>query len=177
MSVRDMIERVVERPIRDGHGAFAVIAVVLVAITVALQLGAARPEAPPNTAQATPTAAAAGPQLDQSAINAADAARVARRFLRQYLADLYGHRSAPDYAHATDALRRRLTAQRPRISPATRKRTPRIRRLAVQEGADVATARVVATIADGGPSTYPIGVLVRRTADGQLRVSDLLEAH
>ena len=113
---------------------------------------AAQPTASPPTADRQPPAGTALP---------AGAKAAARRFLAGYLAYLYGHAPARAIHDATSALRRRLTRERPRISPATRRRRGRIVSLTARALEDGRFA-VTATIADGGVARYPLGVLLAR---------------
>lgn len=177
----DAFSRAAARPIDDRRRTFAVVAALLAAAAAGLQFTATRPDQRLDTADRTPSAAVAGPAASDvpaaQPVDGAEARRVARGFLtRDYLPDLYGHRSGVAYRLAAPALRRQLAEERPRVSPATRRRRPRIRRLTVEPASEATTVRVVATIADGGASTYPIGVEISRDAAERLHVVRLLEA-
>lgn len=179
MSVLDTMQRVALAPIGNRVTAFVLIGVGMLTVAAGLHLTAARPDRP-----TTPPVATASGAPDRRAADApaplrlapAAATSVARRFLRGYLAELYGHRTTATHPLATAALRRRLAGQRPRISPATRRRHPRIQRLRREPSAG-ARVRVVATITDGGAASYPIGIEVCAQPDGRPRVCDVLEAY
>ncbi len=117
----------------------------------------ARPAAPPPAAPAAPGSppgpAAAPPGATQDA----------RVFLDGYLAYLYGHAPAREIRGAAPRLLRKLERERPRVSPATRQRHPRIVEIAARR---IAGGRVAATasIADGGVAHYPITVVLERHA-------------
>ncbi len=115
-----------------------------------------RPIAPPPPASSAPPGTAAAP---------AGAARDTQTFLRGYLAYLYGNAPARAIRGATPRLVRRLERDRPRVSPATRARHPRIVALTARR---VAGGRVAATatIADGGVARYPILVVLERRGAG-----------
>jgi hypothetical protein len=79
----------------------------------------------------------------------------ARRFLSAYLPYIYGHTRARDVPDAAPLLRATLARDPLRITPAQRKRHPRLLALDVEpRGAEVALA--TATIADGAGAPYPI---------------------
>lgn len=178
MSVLDTMQRVARAPIGNRVTAFVLVGVGMLTVAAGLHLTAARPD------RTTPPVATATGAPDRRAADApapvrlapAAATSVTRRFLRGYLAELYGHRTTAPHPLATAALRRRLAGQRPRISPATRRRHPRIQRLHLEPSAG-AHVRVVATITDGGAASYPIGIEVCAQPDGRPRVCDVLEAH
>lgn len=91
--------------------------------------------------------------------------RQGRRFLAGYLPYLYGQGAARAIRASTTALRRRLTAARLRVSPAARKRRPRVVRVSADQ-LDRGRWHVVATIADGGVSRYPIELLITTSSRG-----------
>lgn len=127
------------------------------------------------------TAAATGsvPAVTPSAARATttdDVEAAALEFLRGYLAYLYGHGSAEEIRATTDGLRRRLAERRPRVSPATRRRHPQIRRLTVRPLPGGSGWRVTATITDGGPASYPIAVDLQDQRDGRLLVTGVVSA-
>jgi hypothetical protein len=97
--------------------------------------------------------------------------RQARRFLRGYLPYLYGQGPARAIRGSTDVLRRRLTAARLRVPPAARRRHPRVVRV-VADPLDLGRWHVVATVADGGVSRYPIELLIT-TGAGGVRVAEV----
>lgn len=179
MNVLDTVQRIALAPIGNRVAAFVLVGVGMLTVAVGLHLTAARPDRPTTPPVAPTTGAPDRRTADAPAparLAPAAAARVARRFLRGYLAELYGRRTTATHPLATAALRRRLAGQRPRISPATRRRHPRIQRLRLEPGAG-SRVRVVATITDGGTTSYPIGIEVCPEPDGRPRVCDVLEAH
>ncbi len=68
-------------------------------------------------------------------------------------------------------MRHRLETTRLRVSPAARKRDPRVVRV-IAEPMDEGRWHVVATIADGGVAEYPIELLIITTSRG-LRVVEV----
>lgn len=178
----------VERPLgARRHGAFAVVACVLLLVAGGLAVTAGHRSASVADTSGDRTAtngrtsqAAAGavvaPTLDADAVAAgspesdrAAVVRQARRFLAGYLPYLYGHGAARAVHGGTAALRRRLETVRLRVSPAARKRRPHVVRVTA-ERLDRGRWHVVATVADGGVSRYPIELLIT-TGDGTARVA------
>ncbi len=100
------------------------------------------------------------------------AARVSRAFLRGYLAYLYGHGTAEQITDASSALVRSLQANPPRVSPATRERTPRVLTLQSTPAPSPDEVGVSVLIGDGELVTYRIGLLVT-SQDGRLLVNAL----
>lgn len=168
------LRQLAARPLTGSLRTFATVAAVLVLVAAGLLLTSPepRPSLPPTVsmtrrlgdaqiAPATPTQA--------QRVSPGQVQRVARRFLTSYLRFLYGHSDAAQLHAATDALRHRLGEHPPRISPAARRRHPRILRVAVASG-----DRLIATIADGGVR-FPIGVTLTRRPNGNVLVNDVLE--
>ncbi|MDP2710337.1 MAG: hypothetical protein Q8O56_03885 [Solirubrobacteraceae bacterium] len=169
-----------ERPIEahERRRAFALAAAVVLIAAVGLlavrpadrngEIRAPAASAPPiatapndTPARREPSAGAEGAPPPEG-IAAERVERTARRFLDGYLAYLYGHGRAGAIRAATPALARRLARNRPRVSPATRQRRPRVTDLSAQR-LDPGRELVVAEIADGGVARYPLElVLVRR---------------
>jgi len=162
-----------DRPIAEHERrlAFALAAAIIVAAAGVLVLTRAG-SAPPAPRPATPIAPArpaapppAGPAAPGSPPEPAaappGATQDARVFLRGYLAYLYGHAPAHEIRGARPRLVRRLERERPRVSPATRQRHPRIIEIAARR---IAGGRVAATasIADGGVARYAITVTLQR---------------
>lgn len=122
---------------------------------VALRPAPAQPEpqAPAPAAPASPGAGRPG------GVASREAESTARRFLEGYLAYLYGRGPVSAIRGATHELAGRLRRARPRISPATRRRRPRVIELSAQ-----ALGRnrelVVAQIADGDIAQYPIELVL-----------------
>jgi hypothetical protein len=168
-----------ERPIGDNERltAFELAALLVLAACVLLLLTRAphhptahRPArpAPPPTAPVVsppppaPAAPVPGPQRRpgrQVPPRAVD--RAARRFLAGYLRYLYGRGGARQIRAVSGALRRRLAARPPRVSPATRQRRPRITAIT---GRRVGARRwaLVAQVEDGGVERYPLSLQLDR---------------
>lgn len=152
--------------------AFVVAACLLVVVAVGLSVAAgSRAPATADDAGLEPAAVVAstfddGP--DRSGVPSDERAAVvrqARRFLRGYLRYLYGQGPARTLRGSTDALRRRLAAARLRVPPAARRRHPRVVGVVV-EPLDRGRWHVVATVADGSVSRYPVELLITTDADG-----------
>ncbi len=183
----DWLRALADRPIAEHERrlAFALAAAIIVIAAGALVLtrGSSPPTMPPRPAApiapsrpiappppiVPPPAAFGGPRGPAAA--PADAAQDARVFLRGYLAYLYGRAPARAIRGATPPLVRRLERERPRVSPATRARHPRIVALTARR---IAGGRVAATatIADGGVARYPILVVLTRHR-GRWQATDL----
>jgi len=121
----------------------------------------ARPAESAPAAPAAPATPAAPGNAPRPAAAPPGATQDARAFLRGYLAYLYGHAPAREIRGAGPRLVRRLERERPRVSPATRQRHPRIIEIAARPvaGGRVATT---ASIADGGVAHYAITVTLQR---------------
>ncbi|MBA3263652.1 MAG: hypothetical protein H0T69_14505 [Thermoleophilaceae bacterium] len=152
---------------RERHGLFGLAAGVIVcAAALLLALPAdlqpqSRPVGAPLTA--APPAQGAAPAERSNDLGEAEA--TARRFLGGYLRLLYGRGPATAIAAATDRLRHRLARTRVRVTPAARRRRPRIidiQIVPVRGGGFAATAE----IGDGGPARYPIELAVARHRGG-----------
>lgn len=133
----DELRRFLNRPLRDADRprlfAVAVGLIVVVAAGFALldDAGSAperpRPATPAATVAAPPPAPVAETQpAPPSRADVAAAKRVARRFLAGYLPYAYGRGGVGAIEGASDALRERLAAERPRVGTAQRRRRPRI---------------------------------------------------
>ena len=177
------LRELAERPISEGERprAFALAAAIVVIAATGLLL-ARSPEQEATTPQTSTDAApitspapaqpgAAGedplPSGPGSAPRPPEAA--ARRFLDGYLAYLYGRGSTSEIRAAAPQLIRRLRRRPPRISPATRKRRPRVVEIsaaAQRHGREIVTAE----IADGDVARYPIELALRRRG-GRWRVA------
>jgi hypothetical protein len=112
-------------------------------------------------------------QADRANAVPVAARRVGERFLRRYVAYLYGHRSADELEWATRELRRALRRARVRVPPARAARIPRIVGLQCTEQS-LATVVVTAIVDDGDLAAYPATVIVeRRTGSWQVtRLAD-----
>ena len=171
----DRLRELLHRPIADGmrRRLFALVAAIVLVAALVLDLaGRPRQRIPaPPTARPTspsrppvrpsPTAPPAGPA--EPATRAAEAA--ARRFLGGYLPYLYGHGAASAIRGASPKLRRRLGGERPRVSPATRRRRGRVAELSARRLPDRGFA-VTETIDDGGVARYPITLTLERRGRG-----------
>jgi hypothetical protein len=153
------------RPIAEGErrGAFWIAAAILACAALALLLlpgGEAELAPSPEPAPETTVSAPPGP-APHRAKPLAQPLAAARRFLDGYLPFVYGHGSARAIAATAPSLRDRLAASRLRVPPAASERHPRVAQI---EGRRLTADRVLvtATIADGGPATYPISVAVSR---------------
>ena len=90
--------------------------------------------------------------------------RAARRFLAGYLPYTYGRARAARIRAATDELRRRLAAQRPRVPPRERRRRPRLV-LLQSDSVGHRHAELVALV-DDGARRYTVALELERTAAG-----------
>jgi hypothetical protein len=163
-----------DRPLseRQRRGALPILAVALALATLVLVL--TRPSPEHRTAQRVTTRrvlASHGSELTPSPPIAPSAAlaRVSRRFLRGYLAYIYGHAPARRIVGASTALSRSLRAQHARVSADERARHPRLLKLQLLSGAG-ADPRVRALVSDGGVADYPIELVLDRRGD-HLRVT------
>lgn len=119
-------------------------------------------------------AAHAGPRRPAGTIGvpgtSARAIRAARRFTTGYLRYLAGSRQTP--RDATPGLARRLRAERPVLSPAEAKRTPRLLALTVSRGAGM---RASVLVGDGEGVRYRL-LLALAESHGRLLVSQVQAA-
>jgi hypothetical protein len=103
----------------------------------------------------------------------ADARDVGERFLRGYVAFLYGRTHADELQGASAALRRALRRSRVRVPPARARRTPRLVRVdAIRQAPGV--VQVTATIDDGDLAPYPVIAFVE-FRDGRWVVTHLAD--
>lgn len=170
-----------ERPIGDNERltAFGLAALLVLAACVLLLLTRAphhathtnQPAPPPTSPVPSPPVApppAPAPRpprkpVSQAAPPAVD--RAARRFLGGYLRYLYGRGSARQIRAMSRALRRRLAAHPPRVSPATRQRHPRITAITGRHAGGRRWA-LIAQIDDGGVERYPLTLQLDRQHRG-----------
>lgn len=152
----------------------------LLVIVVAVRPGSSAPpragtgavDAPPSpvitpTGPSRPTGS--GP-VSRSQLAAART--VARRFLAGYLPYLYGRAPARRVTHVTVSVARSLRRSPVHVTPAQRRRHPRLVGLTLigqTPDSVIATAR----IADGGVSAYPLSFTLQRTARTGWVVADL----
>ena len=172
------------RPLQDGDRPrlFAVaVALIAGATAVLAQLDRPTPspssEAPARTTSPVPTPApspTAAPTATEDpheegtrsagSANGADilaSKRSARAFLAGYLPYTYGRGRAERIDAASAALRRRLTARRPRVPAGERRRTPRLE-LLQSDAVGGGRAELVALVADGR-RRYTIALDLART--------------
>jgi hypothetical protein len=171
--------RLADRPTLRGLVLAALIVVLgVLVVGLALRDDVRRPPAPaepvnppasPLIAPPAPAEEPSGELLPASQLGAAR--RVARRFLDDYLAFLYGRAPAAAVGDTSAAVRRELARNTPRIPPAQRNRTPRVIDLAVTAQAPRAVI-ATATIDDGDVAVYPIVFTLDRQ-DGRWHVSRL----
>lgn len=101
----------------------------------------------------------------------AEARNVGERFLRGYVAFVYGRANADELEGASADLRRALRRSRVRVPPARARRTPRLVRVdAVLQAPGV--VGVTATIDDGDLTPYPVTAFVE-LRDGRWLVTHL----
>jgi hypothetical protein len=184
--LRRRLRALLERPIGDSErlAAFGLAALLVLAACGLLLLTRTR-EAPPATHPAAPAptirpalpaptapAAPRAPRPEPAADQPPPAVdHAARRFLAGYLRYLYGRGGASGIDGTSHALRRRLAAHPPRVSPATRHRRPRIVRItAARHG--VRSWVLIASIDDGGVERYPLALELGRR-HGKLLVTRL----
>ncbi len=159
--------------------AFVAVACVLLLVAAGLGLTAGnRVTAPVDAPVGRDDAdAAVVPTLDADAadplgLDRRRVVRQARRLLTGYLPYLYGQGPANAIRGSAAALRRQLETARLRVSPAARKRRPRVVHMSA-EPLGRGRWHVVATIADGGVAQYPIELLLT-TGDGAVRVAEVV---
>jgi len=170
--VIDWLRALADRPIAEherrlAFGLAAAIIVIAAGVLVLTRAGSApapRPAAsiaPARPAAPPPAGPAAPGSPPEPAAAPPGATKDARVFLRGYLAYLYGHAPAREIRGAGPRLVRRLERERPRVSPATRQRHPRIVEVAARPIAGGRVA-ITASIADGGVARYAITVTLQR---------------
>jgi hypothetical protein len=112
----------------------------------------------------------AGARREPSITHARDAGV---RFLRSYVAFVYGRANAHEIEGASADLRRALRRSRVRVPPAHARRTPRLVRVdAVLQAPGV--VQVTATIDDGDLTPYPVTAFVE-FRDGRWLVTHLAD--
>jgi hypothetical protein len=99
------------------------------------------------------------------------AAASVRRFLSGYLPYLYGRGPARRVAPVTPSVQQALRAGSARVTPAQRRRRPRVAGLEVI-GQTPRSALAAVRVADGGPAEYQLTLTVERR-DGRWVISDL----
>ena len=104
-----------------------------------------------------------GPVDPLSRADRAAAGRATRRFLTGYLPFLYSCDKASSVRGATPAVARALRRSRARVTPAQRRRHPRVAAMSVT-GQTTDSAIATVTIADGGPAPYRLSLTLERRA-------------
>lgn len=169
MSVLALFRRLRDRPVSGRERRAALAVVVTLLACAAVLLAASRPVAPygppaPRATAPLKRAVRSGPATRLAGTTARVgpvAARVAHRFLTGYLAYLYGHRRARVIVGATPSLERSLRARAPLVSPAMRRRYPRVLSLR-SIPAPAGMVGVSALIGDGELASYTVGLLLER---------------
>lgn len=172
--LRALLDRPLDRRARARTFALASTTLLLTATSL-LTLGRAQPHptprpAPPSGAAITPWVSGEPSAATGRPSPSTDAERAVRGFLAGYLDYLYGYGPAARIRGATRRLVRRLTRHRPRVSPATRRRRPRVTELHSRPAPDGATA--IAVIDDGGVARYPIDLTLDQRS-GEWVVTDV----
>ena len=152
------------RPIRDEDRGRAFAAVAVLVVTAAVALSLTVPEEADHPRRSAPRATphlrdrAATPSLRPPVRAPGRVRQVARRFLGDYLAFVHGRRSSASLHAATDKLREQLIRARPRVSPASRRRLPRVVAL---DGYEIGPGRwlITADVADRA-AVYEVGLVV-----------------
>jgi hypothetical protein len=99
------------------------------------------------------------------------AATAVRRFLSGYLRYLYGRGPAGRVAPVTPSVARTLRSGSARVTPAQRRRHPRVAALRIT-GQTARSALAAVQVADGGPAPYQLTLTVERRGSEWV-VSDL----
>jgi pyruvate/2-oxoglutarate dehydrogenase complex dihydrolipoamide acyltransferase (E2) component len=166
--VIDRVRELLDRPIADAErprlfwlaGAILVTsAIALIALGPTSSDEGAPSAPPPATAPNPPPPPTPVAPVPPPVPPAAE--RSARRFLAGYLRFIYGCGRAEEIEAAAPALRRRLARTRLRVSPAARRRRPRVTGLDAQRLVSGAVA-VTAEVADGGVARYRAYLELRR---------------
>jgi hypothetical protein len=160
------IERLPPRARRIVVAAAAVLFLAAAITALTLQAGpgggarlpAASSPAPPRHATLAPTVHP--PRAPVSAAELQRAHRVAGRFLIRYLQFAYGRASAESVKAITPGLRTQLTGERARVTPAERRRHPRVVLLGVI-GMTPGFVLATATVDDGGIAAYRLRFTLR----------------
>lgn len=179
MSARTQPRRLLDRPVgeRERRAALAVIVTLLACAAVLLTASRPVSQHSPTRRRASTSSLRGGASSPASnrgpSGNAAPvapvAARVAHRFLTGYLAYLYGRGRARAITGATPSLERSLYARPPLVSPAMRRRNPRVLSLRPMS-APAGMVGVSALVGDGELVNYTVGLLLKRQ-HGRLLVS------
>jgi hypothetical protein len=157
---------------RPRTGLFAGLAVLAGLVLVVLVLSSSHRRSAPGRRAGERPAPEVVLGRGRSRVHARAGAREAgERFLRTYVAYLYGRIGAAGLQEATVGMRRTLRQARVRVPPARAARTPTITglRSAIPRPGVV---EVTATVDDGDLATYPVTAFVERRG-GRWLVTDL----
>lgn len=155
--------------------ASGMLALLAAGAVAALLGGGDQPRTPttPSSVGAPPDPLIGTPQRSMPSSDAVPAAAdaAARRFLRGYLALLYGRGTVRGVSDASAAVRRALRASVPRVPPGQRQRRPQVVDLRLVRQAPRAML-ATASIDDGDLAVYPIVFALDRR-DGRWVVARL----
>jgi hypothetical protein len=157
MSARDWIRRQLDRPLTVGERQllFSATAVVLVAAMLLLAMTSVGVPSRSVHVVKAPVARVRQSQPPQRR----QALAVARRFLRGYLAFVYGQQPASAVGDATAGFRAALARRSRPVPPALRRLHPQIVSLKIGASSGAATA-VDAMVKDGEVVAYPITMIL-----------------
>jgi hypothetical protein len=173
------IERLPPRVRRVAVGAVAVLLLAAAITALTLEAGSAggarrpRSTAPARSHQTSERPPRRSVRFPVSATGLQRASDVAGRFLVTYLQFAYGRARAASVRAITPELRSRLIAGRARVTPAERRRHPRVVSLRVV-GMTPGFALATGTVDDGGIAGYPLRFTLRERA-GRWLVSTVQE--
>lgn len=178
MSALTQARRLLDQPVdqRERRAVLAVVVTLLAcgAVLLAASRTVSRHQPTIRRASTTPLSGASSPAsttgpAENPARVAPVEARVARGFLTGYLAYLYGRGRARAITGATPSLERSLRARPPLVSPAMRRRNPRVLSLRPMS-APAGMVGLSALVSDGELASYTVGLLLERQ-HGRLLVS------
>jgi len=170
MSTPAWLARILDQPLTDRDRRAALTVVSLVLVVVALLLGAKTPGTATAGGSPAPRHHAEGRSPDYLQ----RAGSVARRFLRGYLAVIYGHAPAHVVADATPGVLAALSESR-RVPPELSRLDPRIVAVSAAPAGDHSEVTVTATVSDGEVVTYKLRLAVARQRDRRLLVAKVSE--
>jgi hypothetical protein len=160
---------------RDRQRAFVAVAVIMLLAAGALTLIAPAhgPKPIRVSARSAPAAVSPAPPTAMPSVPIGPpptVLQVGRAFLSDYLAYLYGHTRGRTFHAASASLARSLASHPARVSPAMRRRHPRVVSLTGHQLPGRSRWVLTATIADGGVARYPIELLIASSSRGPLVV-------
>jgi hypothetical protein len=129
-----------------------------------------RPRTPAQKTPGRPSPPPVLPPVPAAQLRRADDA--AKQFLGSYLSFAYGRVRAPAVTPVTPALRNQLVRERAQMTPAERRRHPRVVSLRVV-GIMPGFVAAIAAVEDGGIAAYPLRFTLQRIA-GRWSVSSVL---